>query len=146
MIQLTLLHNSYCYDSSRCKFFMDSSASKDFTNEILEPYDIVCEMMNYQLDISRRMCGIILKLTNLCNMSCSYCPHSQKDNLLMKVHSNSVMPEKIALQGIDYLSQHSTDCDTVDIVFFGGEPLTAFSLMKRIVCYAEEVLKEKQIL
>lgn len=148
MIHLTLLHNTYCYDPESCNFSVSSNqecSQGDTIDKSSKPYDIVCELANQQNDIGRKMCGLILKLTDFCNMSCRYCPHSQKDNPHMKVHSNSVMPEKTILQGIDFLNNHSAESDAVDIVFFGGEPLTEFHLMKKAVCYAEETLKGKQI-
>lgn len=147
-MEIKLLHQPYCYDPVSHKFYentMREPVQGSNGTEAAAAYNIVCSLKNEQNGICGNMRGIVLKLTDLCNMSCTYCPHSQKENTHMKAHANDAMPEKTVLQGIDCLRLHSSDSGEVDIVFFGGEPLTAFQLMKKAVFYAEETLKGKKI-
>jgi uncharacterized protein len=55
------------------------------------------------------------------------------------------MTEQIARRSIDYLNNHSSHKDQVSITFYGGEPLLEFELLKNIVIYARESLKNKEL-
>lgn len=116
-----------------------------YTEEDYQLDRIECSIKNVQNIINDNLTGIVLKITELCNMKCSYCPHAQENNTLMKTHANKKMTEEIAYKGIDCLYARSKKSEKVDIVFFGGEPLIEFELIKKIVFYAENKFKEKQI-
>jgi uncharacterized protein len=65
-------------------------------------------------------------------MACSYCFNNQGR---YDFDNREVMSEETAYNAIDFLmSNCSSQCD---VSFFGGEPLTQFGLIKKVVEYAE---------
>ncbi len=85
---------------------------------------------------------IILNVNTGCNLSCSYCYKedlaSPKDGLKMAFET--------ACKSIDLLLREAALRDRVNVVFFGGEPLTNFDLIRRVVEYAEKkCLEENKI-
>jgi len=83
---------------------------------------------------------LILNLTENCNMRCSYCIYSGKYKE-QRVHSKRYMPEKTALKATEYFLNHCAD--EIYLGFYGGEPLLAFSLMKKIVEYSKSKTDSK---
>lgn len=88
-------------------------------------------------NINHGLTALVIKLTQMCNMKCAYCPHAQEGNGLVRLHDNKTIPEKYAFDGIDVFLNHVAPSKNLDIVFFGGEPLLVFPLIKRIVEYVE---------
>ncbi len=83
-----------------------------------------------------------LELTEKCNLRCEYCIYNQdyKEN---RNFSERSMTEEIAFKAIDFLSMKSEN--KISIVFYGGEPLLKFDLLKKCVEYSKKVLKGKKI-
>ena len=73
-----------------------------------------------------------LILTHDCNLRCAYC-FSRVEYMSGKQQ----MDEQVALKGIDFLFAHSRADRDLSIVFFGGEPLLCFHLMKAVVAYTD---------
>ena len=46
---------------------------------------------------------------------------------------------------MDFLWPHSVDSPSVNISFYGGEPLLEFQLLKRVVLYGEELFFGKEL-
>lgn len=88
-------------------------------------------------NIDHGLTALVIKLTQMCNMKCAYCPHAQEGNDLVRLHDNKTISEKYAFDGIDVFLNHVAPSKNLDIVFFGGEPLLVFPLIKRIVEYVE---------
>ncbi len=88
---------------------------------------------------------IRLELTNNCNLDCTYCyfsgsypKYTSKGNKFMKFET--------AKKAIDLLYDNSDkQQNKITISFYGGEPLLNFALIKDVVDYAKERLKEKEI-
>lgn len=80
--------------------------------------------------------GITLMLIQGCNLACSYCFGNEGSYC-----DSGIMDIKVALKAIDYLTEH-TKTEEVLVTFFGGEPLLAIDLIKRIIEYCET--KEKK--
>lgn len=94
--------------------------------------------------LSRSLNHIVLQVTRGCNLRCSYCPFSQKNDHT-RHHSNEMMSEKVAIRAIDYLYEHSVDSKQISLGFYGGEPFLNFDLIKKSVLYAEKKFKGRQI-
>ena len=77
---------------------------------------------------------LVLTLTTGCNMGCSYCYRED----LTTPRDAVVMEESTAKLAIDLLLKESTGHERVNLVFFGGEPLTRFPSIRELVAYAEE--------
>lgn len=81
-----------------------------------------------------------LNLTQSCNLQCTYCfTHGKTDK---------VMTLETAQHIVDFLYKNASEADikdlngnrrNVEISFWGGEPLTEWELLKKIVLYAEKV-------
>lgn len=94
--------------------------------------------------LNSRLKSLILQVTQRCNLRCSYCYFSG-DGKLTRQHTNKDMTWDLAKSAIDFFAAHSAQSDEVTISFYGGEPLLAFSLIKKSVVYAEELLFDKRI-
>jgi uncharacterized protein len=69
-----------------------------------------------------------LILTDQCNLRCSYCFEKDKNP-----HN---MTEETATAAVDFLMTESQQMPNVTILFFGGEPLLRFDLLKKVHAYA----------
>lgn len=76
---------------------------------------------------------LALILTTGCNLGCSYC---YRDNLADPRHAQ-VMDEDTGRQAIDLLFSQA-EGPRVNIVFFGGEPLTRFATLRALTAHARE--------
>jgi len=72
---------------------------------------------------------IELILTRNCDHRCDYCFVEGKEG-------ESRMDEETALRAVDFLFTLSRGADALKILFFGGEPLLEFELIKKITEYA----------
>jgi len=85
---------------------------------------------------------IILNVNTGCNLSCSYC---YKEDLATPKDGHK-MELATARRSIDLLLHEAALRDRVNVVFFGGEPLTNFGLIREIVDYTEKrCAKENKI-
>lgn len=83
---------------------------------------------------------IILNVTEKCNMRCKYCVYSGK-YLRQRTHSLKTMTFALAKKTIEYFINNSSETVTRSITFYGGEPLLAFNLIKKIIDYVKLDLK-----
>jgi len=77
---------------------------------------------------------LVLTLTTGCNLGCSYCYREDQTT----PRAAAVLERDTAMRGIDLLLREAVDHPRVNIVFFGGEPLTRFATLREVVAYAEE--------
>jgi uncharacterized protein len=76
---------------------------------------------------------LVLNVNTGCNLSCTYC---YKEDLA-KPADGRKMNFVTAARSVDLLLEAGAARDRVNIVFFGGEPLTNAALIKQVVAYAE---------
>lgn len=95
--------------------------------------------------LGRGLQKLTLQVTQKCNLRCKYCIYSEDSNPEQRSHSNITMTFDTAKRAVDFYREHSIDCDSATIGFYGGEPLLAFPLMKEIVKYAEDVFEGKDL-
>jgi len=76
---------------------------------------------------------LVLNVNTGCNLSCTYC---YKEDLA-KPKDGRKMNFVTAARSVDLLLEAGAARDRVNIVFFGGEPLTNMALIKQVVAYAE---------
>ncbi len=77
---------------------------------------------------------IVLNVNTGCNLSCTYC---YKEDLATPAGGRKMDPAT-AFGGIDLLLKESAGRERINVIFFGGEPLTNLPLIKQVVAYAEE--------
>jgi len=79
---------------------------------------------------------LVLNVNTGCNLSCTYC---YKEDLA-KPAAGKRMDFTTAARSVDLLLKSGAQRDRVNIVFFGGEPLTNVALIRQVVAYAEDVV------
>lgn len=87
---------------------------------------------------------ITLQVTQNCNLRCAYCCYTG-DKYSNRTHSNRIMPYEIMKKSVDFLMEHSTGSEKVDIGFYGGEPLLEFNNIKNLITYIEQKYPYKTI-
>ncbi|POA28196.1 MULTISPECIES: quinohemoprotein amine dehydrogenase maturation protein [unclassified Pseudomonas] len=81
---------------------------------------------------------IVLNVNTGCNLSCTYC---YKEDLAVP-SKGLKMNFETARKSIELLIAQGQVRDNLNVIFFGGEPLTNLSLIKQVVDYAEARCKE----
>lgn len=99
--------------------------------------DIVEELL------SRNLSKICLQVTQQCNFRCDYCVYSGQYN--NRSHSLKKMNWETARKAIDFLVQNSSCNETIDIGFYGGEPLLEYDFIKKCMSYAREKAEGKNL-
>ncbi len=97
------------------------------------PHNPKVTIKNYPLST------IILNVNTGCNLGCSYC---YKEDLVAPA-KGELMGFETAQKSIDLLLKEGKSRDRVNIVFFGGEPLSNMPLIKAAVEYAERRCAEE---
>lgn len=82
---------------------------------------------------------IVLNVNTGCNLSCTYC---YKEDLTTPSKGDKLSLEK-ARQGIELLLREGARRERVNVVFFGGEPLTNMPLIRAVTEYAEQRCREE---
>ena len=101
-------------------------------NEILME-DLIPESknINIQEDL-KKITNIHLNVAQVCNLVCGYCYGIDGEYGL-----KGKMNEGNALKAIDFLINKSGSEKSLKVVFFGGEPLLNFPMIKTVVDYCE---------
>ncbi len=82
---------------------------------------------------------IVLNVNTGCNLSCTYC---YKEDLTTPSKGEKLALET-AVKGIELLLAEGAKRDRVNVVFFGGEPLTNMPLIRAVTDYAERRCREE---
>ncbi len=112
--------------------------SDNRVSTIVHPEDEVLES-----HMSNKISMLTLQVTQACNLRCRYCPYSGQYN--NRQHSNKRMSLEIAKKGIDFLWEHSIDCEEVNLGFYGGEPTIEFNLVRECIEYAKKRFDGKTV-
>lgn len=76
--------------------------------------------------------ALCLHVAHACNLNCEYCFASQG----RYQGERALMSYEVGVQAIDFLIANSGPHKTLDVDFFGGEPLMNWDVVKRLVAYA----------
>jgi uncharacterized protein len=87
--------------------------------------------------IDTKLKHMIFEFTETCNLRCKYCAYSghYENN---RIHSGNSMSYETAIDAVNFFINHSCSSETVTIGFYGGEPLTQFTLLERVVEYIKQ--------
>ena len=93
---------------------------------------------SYEKDSPPKLC---LRVTEDCTLGCKYC--FNRTNML---NSKKVkyMSRKIGKKAVKLFFSHFKQ-ESVDVIFFGGEPLMNFSLIKYLTGYIKKNIKDRKI-
>lgn len=94
--------------------------------------------------LSRGLQQLTLQVTHNCNFKCRYCLYSRESGI-DRIHNKAEMSWDTAKKSIDFLYEHSKDSMSINISFYGGEPLLNFKLIKECVNYVEKLFKTKVV-
>src|ERR1700676_4192177 len=118
------------YPPSRVRAF----AAELRTLEMLQPSGSLRPINPSSVKVSAYpLSTLALNVNTGCNLSCSYC---YKEDLA-KPKDGRKMNFVTAARSVDLLLEAGAARDRVNIVFFGGEPLTNVALIKQVVGSAE---------
>lgn len=84
---------------------------------------------NYKLNMS----NIVLQVANDCNLNCKYCYGAGGTYNRVR----ELMTFETAKKAIDYFVANSGERKELFVIFFGGEPLMNFDLIKQVIHYCE---------
>jgi uncharacterized protein len=82
---------------------------------------------------------IVLNVNTGCNLHCTYC---YKEDLAVPREGRR-MDFVTAARSIDLLFQQGAGRDRLNVVFFGGEPLTNLPLIREVVAYTETLAGQR---
>lgn len=103
--------------------------------EILHPHDRPAEPAPLPtIDVERfPVTSLVVNVANKCNLHCTYCyePDGAKYG-----PAPVQMDWETARASVDFLFRKSGGSKDVNLIFFGGEALLNFPLMRRVVAYA----------
>jgi len=118
------------YPESRLRAF----AGELRTLEMLQPSGSLRPINPNSVKVSAYpLSTLVLNVNTGCNLSCTYC---YKEDLA-KPADGRKMNFATAARSVDLLLEAGAARNRVNIVFFGGEPLTNVPLIKQVVGYAE---------
>jgi len=118
------------YPESRVRAF----AGELRTLEMLQPSGSLRPINPNSVKVSAYpLSTLVLNVNTGCNLSCTYC---YKEDLA-KPADGRKMNFATAARSVDLLLEAGAARNRVNIVFFGGEPLTNVPLIKQVVGYAE---------
>lgn len=84
---------------------------------------------------------VMFDLTQKCNLRCKYCIYNDY-NGEFRNFTNADMSWDTLKSGLDYVKQHSGK--KVTIVFYGGEPLLKFDIIKKAIEYYTSIQDANQ--
>lgn len=105
----------------------------------LERQDVLnCPAAVYNLNCTGEIKALCLHICHDCNLRCPYC--FAKDGTYNT--PKDYMTFEVGAAAIDFLIEKSKNRQNLEVDFFGGEPLMNMGVVKRIVEYANEKVKE----
>jgi len=85
-----------------------------------------------------------LEVTDRCNLRCQYCVHSE-ENREIRAHGSKNIKIETAFAAIERLKKNSEKSRGANIIFYGGEPLLNFPLIKKCIKYAKDLFIDKYV-
>ncbi len=83
---------------------------------------------------------LYLLLSQSCNLGCIYCLNGTRT---YRTGEKLKMGEEVAFRSVEKCLERLDENGTLEIAFFGGEPLLNWPLAKKVIKYCEDVLKRK---
>nr|WP_308742308.1 radical SAM protein [uncultured Anaerocolumna sp.] len=95
--------------------------------------------------LERKLSRIILQVTQNCNLRCKYCIYSEEHSIMQRSHSSKNMSWETAKAALNFLWEHSVDSSSINVGFYGGEPLLQMPLIKQVIEYSKKLFKGKKL-
>lgn len=110
--------------------------SKEILEKYIKPLEKVKEIAKEDI---RTAYSLYLNVANMCNAACIYCFANQGNY----GKADNLMRETTALEAIDYFFDKVPDECHISIMFFGGEPLLSFGVIKKVCEYLKEKYSDR---
>ncbi|WP_165072844.1 radical SAM protein [Desulfovibrio sp. ZJ200] len=119
---------------------IDHAGHEDLFMYLMDRKIIIPDNNNLKKTHKQNMKGasIFLLLTQYCNLNCIYCLNGKES---YRKNDELKMNLDVAITAIRKFIEIYKECDDLEIVFFGGEPLLNWSLIKDIIKYSEKNFK-----
>ena len=123
----------------------DNEDKKAFVEELLERRVFIPEIRSSAGKSSSEyrpmpLQTLVLHLTDACTLRCRYCYQDQTGR---KTEDKKFMTAATACKSVDFILNHCGFLEEIQLVFFGGEPLLNFDLIKAVTSYARQRATEK---
>lgn len=163
MVAYSVAGSHYLFDISCASVFAISSqayreltGAGDHDQSVLEQMDGLKDKGHFDtstrdvedetIEVSRRITEITFGITNSCNFNCRYCFGKN----YLGAHEDKTLTLKVGKRCLDILhrnmllrKQEETGPQPVySLVFFGGEPLIKFDLIRRLVRYGRDLFRD----
>lgn len=129
-------NNSFLFDVENMNLFqIENTLYQDFRDKKLLPNNFIPYHLNFdsiKIEYTPNLSTIHLNVAQVCNLACIYC-YGVDGEYGMK----GKMKDDVAISIIDYFVAKSKEQKRLRIVFFGGEPMLNFPLIKKTVQYCE---------
>jgi len=113
--------------------FQGEGYFKPINFQRLNPYTLP-EMKD---SLTNKLEGVLINITSKCNLACKYCILSG-DYLNHSPLKQQNMSLDVARKALDFFLSRAREDGCFRVDFFGGEPLLAFPMIKRVVKYLNE--------
>ncbi len=90
---------------------------------------------------NKKNMSLYLLVAQSCNMSCVYCLSGRKT---YQKSRNLMMRREVAFRGVERCLDALNPRGFLEIVFFGGEPLSNWPLVKEIILHTEDLKKKHE--
>lgn len=134
---LYLANFKQVYNISKNEF--DSIKNNSKNKEMILSQYLSIEDEEIEQNFEKNSYVLYLNIANACNAACVYCFAGQ-GNYGKK---DSLMSKDIALKTLDFFFQKVPKENHVSIVFFGGEPLLSFNIIKHCCNYLEKFFSDR---
>jgi uncharacterized protein len=85
--------------------------------------------------LNKTSTNITLNISQTCNLACKYC-YADSGTF---GEAPKVMSWEVAKKAVDFLFARTKGCKEIGIIFFGGEPLLNFKMIKDVVEYSRDL-------
>jgi len=92
--------------------------------------------------LSEEMSGLTISITGKCNLGCSYCIYGGQYASQRKLAGGSMSWETLK-NAMIFLAHHSTRSESLQLDFFGGEPMLEFRLIKRAIVFFKSLISNR---
>jgi uncharacterized protein len=123
---------------SEIEEFQSEGYFKPINFQRLNPYTL----SDMKDSLSNKLEGVLLNITSRCNLACTYCILSG-DYLNHSRLKQQNMSWDVARKAIDFFLSRAREDGCFRVDFFGGEPLLAFPMVKRVVSYLNDKFSQR---
>lgn len=124
-------------DYTQEEFFQEFVEKGFVLEESIDEIQLVEELKNRRLEEKKKVLSLTIIPTYQCNFKCIYCWENTKNH-------NDNMDEEFQEKLITFIEDKIVDASSLDIDWFGGEPLLAYDVMQNLLFNIDKICKENK--